>query len=113
MQGNMGLDFSHCEAGWAYSAFNEFRQKLEQERRLKPWREFNGSDPIFVLLQHSDCEGFIEPEDCTPLAVRLAELVRGWEPDDGDRYRALMLVKGLRIAGTRGERLVFKSRSNQ
>lgn len=104
----MGLDFSHCEASWAYSAFDEFRQRVEEERRLQPWRETNSGDPIFLLLKHSDCEGHIEPQDCNPLAGRLAELVRNWQPYDTDRIRSMILVKGLRIAGTRAERLLFK-----
>jgi hypothetical protein len=63
---------------------------------------------LFVLLNHSDCEGYIEPSDCLPLAERLSSIVTPWPRDDRDRHEALQLVKGLRVAATNGERLEFR-----
>lgn len=45
-------------------------------------------NPLFVLLNHSDCEGYIEPLDGLPLAERLSSIVTPWPRDDRDRFAA-------------------------
>ena len=105
----MGLDFSHCSAMWSYSAFNGFRSRLMEEAHYS-WDDVlsrKGADPLHVLLNHSDCEGYIEVADCIPLADRLAEVTASWWADDKDRYETVLLIKGLRAASVRGEVLKF------
>ena len=52
----MGLDFSHCDAMWSYSGFNDFRDRLEEELVMHPWQGAV-ADPILILMNHSNCEG--------------------------------------------------------
>ena len=67
----MGLDFSHGEAHWAYSAFHRFREGVAKAIGLDlnimkgygfetpgtmSW-EMLKPDPIHALLDHSDCDG--------------------------------------------------------
>ena len=106
----MGLDFSHCSAMWSYSGFNEFRERLLKETHYT-WADIatdKSTDVLFVLLNHSNCEGYIESSDCLPLAERLSSIVKLWPPDDWDRHEALQLVKGLRLAAGNGEKLEFR-----
>lgn len=98
----MGLDTSHdCWHG-AYSAFSTFRNELAKAagyqlaeyedngyRFISPvverdnvtaanyqgeWEE-TPSDPLLVLILHSDCDGVIKPAQGVPLANRLEELL--------------------------------------
>lgn len=64
------------------------------------------ADPIKPLLNHSDCEGHLTPEECAAVAPRLRELVDGWE-GDFDKYRALELARGMEAAAAAGELLEF------
>jgi hypothetical protein len=66
-----------------------------------------GSRPLHVLLNHSDCEGCIEVDDCIPLADRLEEVTASWWANDEDRHETVLLIEGLRAASVRGE--VLKS----
>jgi len=111
----MGLDFSHCNAHWAYSGFNRFRTNLAYEIGidLESMQGFGGSqswngrkDPITHLLHHSDCEGTITPNMCGKIAPRLRELVKDW-PDAHDKQQALLLAEGMELANERNERLEF------
>ena len=73
----MGLDFSHCSAMWSYAGFNEVRERLVEETGYS-WADIvdrKGNDPLFALLDHADCEGYIETADCRPLAERLYGIV--------------------------------------
>lgn len=119
----MGLDTSHdCWHG-AYSAFKRFRVKLcevagygDLEQRegfggSKPWPE---SDPLVKLLNHSDCDGEIAWQDCTPIADRLASLLPALEVagDGGGHigsYHAVTVqfIAGLRLAASQEENVDF------
>lgn len=126
----MGLDFSHCEAHWAYSGFHRFRTKLAREIGINlnamagfassfsvadlsgtghvdglPW--YNIKDDIKPLLKHSDCDGSLTPERCKTVAPRLRELVAGWDDDDYDKEQALELARGMEAAARAGEKLRF------
>lgn len=58
-------------------------------------------DPIFKLLHHSDCEGYIALRDCKPLADRLEELLPLMDPpkkltDKDVRLTSQMVARGYR-----------------
>jgi hypothetical protein len=65
---------------WSYSGFNEFRARLLYDAGYA-WNDVITSrkeDPLFALLNHSDCEGFIEIVDCAHLAECLLRAVNRW-----------------------------------
>jgi hypothetical protein len=122
----MGLDTSHnCWHG-PYSAFNRFRHEIakaagipldsmegyepmfptpeEDQAERVSWEKYK-SDPICILLDHSDCDGEIANEHCLALAARLEEiapkLIQGG-------LMALRFAKGLRDAAEAGEDVEFR-----
>ena len=129
----MGLDTTHgCWHG-AYSAFGRCRVGLAKEIGINlnlmegfSGRGLNGiafdpmkwsalkPDPLHILLNHSDCEGSIAPEDCAPLAARLREVAAGIEPGrdagghlDGIREAAITFAEGLERAAAANEPVEF------
>jgi hypothetical protein len=112
----MGIDFSHCDAHWAYSGFDRFRTRLAAQIGidLDKMEGFGGRqswlhivDPIKGLLDHSDCDGELTAEQCRTIAPRLRELVAGWQEEDRDKQMALELAKGLEAAASSDESLQF------
>jgi hypothetical protein len=137
----MGLDTTHdCWHG-AYSAFSRWRQKLAAVAGYAIWpvkwddgtvmdtvmldwghlpdNALNGewpetpTDPLIVLIAHSDCEGVIHPQQAGPLADRLAELLP-LLPEENDpghignwRAKTFAFISGLRIAHHAGEDVEF------
>lgn len=113
----MGLDFSHCEARWAYSGFHRFRERLANMIgfSLNDMDGFGGSrqwdtihDDIKPLLDHSDCDGVLTPEECKVVYPRLNELIQDWSDGDVDKSRALELIEGMKLCVELGEDLEFK-----
>ncbi|MFJ7916106.1 MULTISPECIES: hypothetical protein [unclassified Lysinibacillus] len=111
----MGLDFSHTDARWSYSGFGNFRKRLAEQigMDLDNMEGFGGNvpfhiyqDDIIPLLDHSDCDGELTPDECKQVAPRLRELVSGWE--DYDKLNALKLADGMELAANRGESLEFQ-----
>lgn len=131
----MGLNFSHCNARWGYHGFDRFRSKLAKEMNLDYERLCNiiekfdkyrkldnledcnfylnflwGKDVLVHLLNHSDCDGYIDSDLCGPLAERLKKIIQKW-PDDNeneyDKVNGLRLIKGLILASKNNERFVF------
>jgi hypothetical protein len=112
----MGVDFSHCDAHWAYSGFNRFRTRLAKEIGfdLDSMEGFGGTtkwetmaDPIKALLNHSDCDGKLTPKECRQVAPRLRELVKNWD-DDHDKRNALELADGMESAAKESKSLQFR-----
>ena len=112
----MGLNFSHAEASWSYSGFDEFRHRLALEAGIDLYMMdgFGGdipfdsiNDPIKPLLDHSDCEGELTPEECATVAPRLRELVSNWDDEDYDKRHALYLAEGMDEAASNNENLRF------
>lgn len=112
----MGLDFSHTDARWSYGGFNNFRRRLANEigMNLDDMEGFDGNipfhiyqDDIIPLLNHSDCDGELTPDECKQVAPRLRELVSGWE-DDYDKSKALDLADGMELAANQGQPLEFR-----
>jgi hypothetical protein len=111
----MGIDFSHCNAQWSYGGFHSFRTRLASEigMDLRSMEGFGGDkkfsdfkDDIIPLLNHSDCDGELSPEECKKVAPRLRELVKDW-PDGYDKRRALELAEGMELAVSKNEHLQF------
>lgn len=63
-------------------------------------------DDIIPLLDHSDCEGELSPEECARVAPRLRELVASWPPEFFVQ-EALSLAKGMDYAARAKEPLYF------
>jgi hypothetical protein len=118
----MGLDFSHTDAHWAYSGFMRFRIRIAAtlginlERMEGFTRDSNVSNPtswdtidddIKVLLNHSDCDGELSPEECRKVAPRLREIVSPWPDDDFDKQQALLLADGMDKVAKNNEPLEF------
>lgn len=131
----MGLGFSHGGAHWSYSSFNEFRQRVCQsvginlyeirgfftkaERKegfetqnwpeKRPWEEID--DPIVPLMNHSDCDGVMTPEECAQVAPRLREIVESWPGVDllerYDKENGLKLVCGMEECAEKDVSLQF------
>lgn len=100
------------------------RQRLPKGAEYGEWIK-TPSDPLVVLLAHSDCEGVIYPEQATPLANRLEQLIDRlpeqyiqesvgdfWfdlNPTKGIDYKGKtrQFIDGLRLAASRGEDVEF------
>jgi hypothetical protein len=108
-ENKMGVDFSHCDASWAYSGFHRFRARLATSAGFdlsqmegfdgnKPWSEIH--DDLVPLLNHSDCDGKLSVKECKQVAPRLRALLALWpdDPKDYDKQRGLLLADGMEIA---------------
>lgn len=117
----MGVDIGR--AHWAYSGFARFRQEIAEMEgiTLKDMAGFGGfinpgckqipwdtvDSPIVPLLNHSDCDGDLSPEECAQVYPRLAELVEQLkDPYDRDNGRAL--VAEMKAAAEGGYLLEFQ-----
>jgi hypothetical protein len=78
---------------------------VTNDQLLGKW-ESTPSDPILVLIAHSDCDGFIFPEQARPLADRIEELIPRLSYQE-DAERARKFVQGLRQAADMGEPVEF------
>ena len=116
----MGLDFTHCDACWSYGTFHVFRCFLAEAIgiNLDETNGFDGNgswdgitDPILGLLNHSDCDGELSPEQCRVIAPRLRELVEILSVDpefrEDHRDQALELADGMDSAAATNEPLTF------
>lgn len=113
----MGLDTSHnCWHG-PYSQFDHWRQNIANAIGidLNQMVGFMGTirwenlvyDPLFILLDHSDCDGEIVAADCAPLADRLEEIIPFLE-NEYDQKRAQQFAIGLRKAAELNENVEFR-----
>jgi len=112
----MGLDFDKSDAHWAYSGFHRFRCRLAKEAGidLNSMEGFGGGiswdtfdDPIKPLLDHSDCDGLLTPQECKAVAPRLKELISGWADGDWDRMTAQRFADDLQKCADSNEDMVF------
>jgi hypothetical protein len=137
-----GIPFPLMEGVWGYEAFDGpdhqkhvlrchlvdmlrryphgfmIRAALEACLRWLPIRwdhYYRSGDPLVYLLDHSDCDGWIETEHLTPLANRLEDLLRGIPPelDLGEHIgnthdKTRTFIAGCRLAAGLGERLGFQ-----
>ena len=122
----MGLDTSHdCYHG-SYGYFHQWRKEIAKTVGIDlslmngfacykvgspgiPWENLK-PDALHVLLNHSDCGGYIEAADCAPLADRLEEILPLLpEEDDSQNWRETTqrFIDGLRLAASKGEPVEF------
>lgn len=123
----MGLGFAIGEEvrpggpHWSYGSFSDFRVSLarligmnlkkmdgycrDPQALPKSWKKWE-SDPICLLLNHSDCDGELSPEDCARCAPRLRELV-GQLTDVYDVQHGLILADYMDECAKRGVPLNF------
>ena len=100
----MGLSFDypgragHEAPSWSYTNFNVFRERVA-ENATGP------DDPIMVLLNHSDCDGEMSPQECAACAPRRVAIVSGWDGVDG--YRGKRLAEAMALCALHREPLVF------
>lgn len=107
----MGLGFNvegyECKARWSYGGFHAFRNKLaksigidleEMDGHLKKhptdmgyykpgnksWKEVKSS--IKDLLNHSDCQGNLTPEQCNIIFPTLRQILNLWETTVENQY---------------------------
>ena len=132
----MGLHVSHGCYGASYIWFSRFRNELAkaagyivkevkwpylseiplidyghitQDQVDGIWLE-TPSDPLMVLLAHSDCEGIIAVAQAGPLADRIEQLIPLLPEDEelGYRKAAEHFVTGLRAAVAANETVTFQ-----
>ena len=113
----MGLDFRGSEARWSYGGFNRFRKKLAEKIGInlddmagfveagKSWAGID--DGIVPLLNHSDCDGELTPDECKQVAPRLRELVSDFPSDDYDKQKAALLADDMEKLAAQGKPLIF------
>ena len=122
----MGLDTSHDCWNGPYSAFMRWRSFLHflltgegngtgtdfapLELAWLQGRYADPSIPINVLMNHSDCDGRIAAETCSPLADALEALLERMPERavyDAFRPATKRFIRGLRLAAERGESVEF------
>ncbi|MFE6500725.1 hypothetical protein [Kitasatospora sp. NPDC057738] len=119
----MGLDFSHTEAHWTYTGFMRFRRAIATHEgidldQMNGFRIYGSNQPqipwtavttaLRPLLDHSDCDGELSPEECRLVAPRLREVVSAvWPKDCYDRTHGLLLADGMEAAAAAGEQFEF------
>ncbi len=115
----MGLDFSHGNAHWSYGGFSRFREALAIHEGffLNDMQGFDGERPwsavttdIKPLLDHSDCDGELTPEECAQVAPRLREILADWQERGHDTYdihAGLELADAMDDCAKSGEILEF------
>lgn len=105
---------------WDYLSFNAFRERLATMEGIflpdmqgyggdRSWDEI--SSDLKPLLDHSDCEGELTPQECAQVASRLRVLLALWPRDesgmDYDRRNCKLLASCMEDCAHDGHRLVF------
>jgi hypothetical protein len=117
----MGVGFSSESAGligphWAYGGFGRFRRRLAESEgfALDEMEGFKGrrswsdvATPLEPLLNHSDCDGELTPEECAQVAPRLREVISTWLPDDYDARSGMDLADAMEQCAANDENLEF------
>lgn len=135
----MGLGFNHrtadsdwstCCPHWAFDGFGLFRRRLAEAEGLdleemqgygkynefgnhvpgaRSWDEID--TPLKPLLDHSDCDGELTPEECAQVFPRLRKILEGWDLDDPgfhyDYRSGLRLADCMEACTKAGEKLEF------
>ena len=79
----MGLDTTHNAWHGSYSSFNEWRKWIAKQINIDLYSMigFGGegiwdmSNPLYPLLDHSDCDGEIKWGDCKAIAEGLQDIL--------------------------------------
>lgn len=103
----MGVDISPGGASWAYGGFMRFRERLAKAEGfdLKEMQGFGGKgdwddhpEGLKYLLNHSDCDGYLDSWECAEILPRLKEIIETWSTADGydyDAEQARCLIAGM------------------
>lgn len=71
----------------------------------KPWSEIE-DEALLPLLNHSDCEGVLTPEECAQVAPRIREIISKWPNqidcdeftmDNYDKIQGRLLADGMEV----------------
>ena len=112
----MGVDFSHGVGSRSYSGFQLFREEIAAEIgiNLDEMEGFGGDwlwdgveDSVRPLLDHSDCDGHLTPDECRLVAPRLRELAADAAFSRFNEQFATQLADGMDCAAEAGENLEF------
>ena len=121
----MGLDTTHNAWHGSYGAFARWRRALAKAAGMPDLEDIQGhqaidGDPAYVtfemlkpddihlLLNHSDCDGFISSEDAGKIAIRLEELLSKLALQEEDwQDKTKQFIKGLQLAAKRREKVTF------
>lgn len=120
----MGLDISPGDAHWSYGGFHHFRERLatiegftlDEMSGFAPFdapqdwtgRSWDDVDtPLKPLLNHSDCDGELTPQECAEVLPRLREVVSRWPIADYDRKAAEALITGMETCVEEQRPLIF------
>jgi len=118
----MGLDFSHGEAHWSYSGFMHFRNEITKHlgytKTLSEMYDDGTYDvmqnePIWPLINHSDCDGDLTVKEMKQIIPQLREILLVWEkatPDQTGFYetnRTKAFIESMEVAIEENEPLEF------
>ncbi|MFA6917022.1 MAG: hypothetical protein WC222_11535 [Parachlamydiales bacterium] len=91
----MGLDTSNNAYHGSYGYFNDFRTWLASKINinLDDCIGFGGSKielqtidhKIIPLLDHSDCDGELTPEECKTIALGIQEILDSFVPEEKEK----------------------------
>jgi len=112
-----GGDQLSLEVAAAFCERSGNEMSAEQLRRMlkRPairWDALKPS-PLHVLLNHSDCDGWIPAKDCAPLADALEAVLPSLPEGEGGghignwRQKTQTFIDGLRLAAAAGEDVEF------
>lgn len=131
----MGVRFTHTDAHWSYTGFARFRSALAAFEgidldRMEGFKPYGASDgwtgrpwsavdaALKPLLDHSDCDGELAPDECRQIATRLRAVIDELWPADTatfaidpeahfNRSNGLLLADGMEAAAAADEPLEF------
>ncbi|TMS00140.1 hypothetical protein [Nonomuraea basaltis] len=108
----MGVSMYPGRASWSYSGFGSFRDRLAQAEGFdlremagfapfdapedwtgKPWDTVHTT--LEPLLNHSDCDGYLDAYECEQVIPRLRQIIATWPESDYDRQHGEALIKGM------------------
>lgn len=132
----MGLNFriglsDESEVGefvdvdWSYGGFMRARERLAAALGIqlqsmegfednlwcknppagRPWNEID--DAIVPFLHHSDCDGYLDIDQCRSIAPRLREIIAPWPEGDDEKQRFSELANAMDKAVAKGQMLIF------
>lgn len=114
----MGLNIHPGNVNWSYSGFNRFREKVAAAYSIKlsemegftegegiPWSMI--SNGIKYLLNHSDCDGEIPPEECKSIIPQLRAVISYWNKDDYDTITGFSLITSMEECVSNNKPLIF------
>lgn len=120
----LGIPFEFMEGFYSKEGFGTLRMwagpnafDKEQRDRWERWLPIAWKalrpDPLHVLLRHSDCDGYIGPNNCREIARRLRQILSSMPVGDAGGHignwhdTTKKFIDGLELAASRNERVEF------